>query len=314
MATIVVMPPLGVNIKQCRILRWFVKEGEVVQKDDPLLEVETEKIAMEVPAVCSGILLKILYFEEAVVNAGEQIGIIGEKGEEISDLLAGLKMEEEPIVAKISAKSEAQETKIMDVSPLARRIAKEKGIDLAMIKGSGTRGRITKEDVLHYMEQIEVSSASSSTQMEIEEVIPFTGIRKTIADNLVRSRQIAPHYDQVIQADATELVALRGKIKKEFKKGDRIPPTYLAFFIKAVIRALLDVPIVNSIVREDAIVICKKVHVGVAVAVKAGTVGGRYFYNNKCGRLWSSVWYFYYRSAASRDISRRTNRRSSRGS
>jgi pyruvate/2-oxoglutarate dehydrogenase complex dihydrolipoamide acyltransferase (E2) component len=278
MATIIVMPSLGININQCKILKWFVKEGEEVKKDDPLLSVETEKIAMEVPAECSGTLLRVLHREEEFVSTGMPIAVIGEKGEDISDLCPTPEVREAAPISEVNLGSESQEQKGTgeppEISPLARRIAKEKGLDLTKIRGSGPRGRITKEDVLRFVEQKETSALPSpalQTNME-EEIIPFAGIRKTIADRMVNSVRTAPHYDQIIQADATEMVSVREKMKEGFRETYGLSLTYLPLMIKATARALFEVPIVNATIRESTIMIHKKVHLGVAVAVENGII------------------------------------------
>ena len=280
MATIIVMPSLGININQCKILKWFVKEGEEVKKDDPLLSVETEKIAMEVPAERSGTLLRVLHREEEIVSTGMPIAVIGERGEDISGLCPTPEVREVAPISELNLISEPQEHKgrgePSEISPLARRIAKEKGVDLTMIRGSGPRGRITKEDVLRFTEKKDISRSPSppleTDLLEEDEVIPFTGIRKTIADRMSASVRTAPHYDQIIQADATEMVSLREKMKEGFRETYGLSLTYLPLMIKATARALSEVPIVNATIRESTIVIHKKVHLGVAVAVENGII------------------------------------------
>jgi pyruvate dehydrogenase E2 component (dihydrolipoamide acetyltransferase) len=297
MAQLIRVPELGIAIANVTIVEWMVKEGERVSRGDALLEVLTDKMVMEVPAEASGTLRKIFFQEEAQLTIGVPIAIIGEAGENIDHLLAEAEAELQalseqlPEAMAVSAApavslpvlapappAHSPSGKIL-ASPLAKRLAREKGVDLALVSPTGKGGKITQEDVLAYCDQIEAVATPPAPAVrpatdgrpvtvsdEETEIIPFKGTRKAIADNMIRSVQMSAHYTMGIDADCAQLVALRDRLREEFRERYGVELTYVPFMVKAIAMAVKDHPIVNATLRENDLIIQKVAHVGVAVA------------------------------------------------
>jgi 2-oxoglutarate dehydrogenase E2 component (dihydrolipoamide succinyltransferase) len=290
MATVIKVPALGIAIANITVLRWFVREGEAVAHGQPLLEVQTDKLAMEIPSEASGVLRKVLLPEGAQTAEGVPLAIIGEAREDIASLLAGLRTATPvsapgggapaPAVAASPEASAAGASGKLLASPLAKRIARERGIDLSEVTPSGAGGRITEQDVLRHVEQTAAGAPApagvgagaegparrASDADGPVEVIPLQGARKIVADNLLRSARAAPRFTTGIEVDCSRLVALRNGLRDGYKKDHGVDLTYVPFVVKAMARAVEHVPIVNARIRDEAIIVHKVVHVGVAVA------------------------------------------------
>ncbi len=275
MATLVRVPELGIAIANVTILRWAAQEGEPVTRGQTLLEVQTDKMAMEIPAEVSGTLLRVFFQPDAQLTTGMPIAIIGAAGEDISALVAeaqpGLDQAAEAAPAESPPAPAAPPREIL-ASPVAKRLARAEGVDLALVMPSGAGGRITQEDVLTYLEQARQPRAPAEPPAPAAapdgvEIIPLKGARKVIAEHMVRSVHTAPHYTIGVEVDCTRLVALRDRLRDEFKAAHGLPLTYVPFVVKAIALAVRDVPIANATVRDDSIVVQKVAHVGVAVAV-----------------------------------------------
>jgi pyruvate/2-oxoglutarate dehydrogenase complex dihydrolipoamide acyltransferase (E2) component len=281
MAKIIRMPVLGIAIANITINEWFVKVGEKVKQGQPLLEVQTDKITMEVPSEESGVLLKAFFDKDAQLTDGIPIAIIGDPEDEIGDLirevqadLQGLEVPQaqEEIVPQVEPKAEpAKLTGEVLATPLVKRIARERGIDLSKVTPTGPGGKITKQDVLAYSESVPKVEAppivsTPTPKDDILEIIPMRGTRKVIADNMVRSAQTIPHYTIDAEVDCTRLVALRNKLKVDFKEIHAVDLTYVPFVVKAMAMAVDDVPLINATLQKDQIIIRKTADVGVAVA------------------------------------------------
>jgi len=287
MAKLIKMPVLGIAIANITINEWFVNVGDEVSQGQPLLEVQTDKITMEVPSEESGVLLKVFYEKDSQLTDGIPLAIIGQAGENIDPLVAEVQVdlqgldvpqpelesspqvepdpvpEPEPESVKPPGKTLA--------TPLVKRIARESGVDLSKITPTGPGGRITKKDVLAYKESAQpvktkTKKAVPVSEDEIIEVIPLSGTRKVIADNMVQSVRTAPHYTIDAEVDCTRLVMIRNKLKDDFKDIHGVDLTYVPFVVKAMALAINDVPLVNATVRGDEILVQKVAHVGVAVA------------------------------------------------
>jgi pyruvate/2-oxoglutarate dehydrogenase complex dihydrolipoamide acyltransferase (E2) component len=268
MATLVCVPELGIAIANITIVRWAAREGQPVSRGEVLLEVQTDKMAMEIPAEVSGTVLKAFFGEEAQLTPGMPLAILGAPGEDIRALLA---QAEAGLTAAGSGPARPEPPPIAPAppreilaSPIAKRIAREKGIDLAQVKPTGAGGRISQEDVLRHAAQREAAPPEPTDEVE---VIPLKGARKVIAEHMVRSARTSPHYTLGIEADCTRLVALRTRLQDEFRQAHGRDLTYVPFMVKAMALAVRDVPIVNATVRDDSIAVQKVAHVGVAVAV-----------------------------------------------
>jgi len=287
MAKIICVPALGIAIANATITTWFKKEGEEVTQGLALLEVQTDKITMEVPAEVSGTLLKVLHPEGTELAIGDPIAIIGLPGEDISEIIPkGLSLShpgpeivlDEKISYEVENRgSEKVEPRKILASPLAKRIARENGIDISQIQPSNPRGRITEKDVLKFLERKHITkdlnppaSAGPAKPPETkdDEIIPLKGTRKVIADNVAQSAHAAPQYTMQIEIDCTQLVALREKLREGFLKNAGIELSYMPFMVKAIAKAVPHVPIVNASLADGCILLHKKVNVGVAVATE----------------------------------------------
>jgi len=261
-----VMPQLGESVTEGTISKWLVRVGDQVSRYDPLCEVSTDKVNAEVPSTVAGRISKIVVAEGETVAVGTLICYI-ETVRETTD---------QPIAPQ--SPQETQETK-QRYSPAVLRIAQDHQIDLSKVTGTGAGGRITRKDVLAYLEGSSETNASvedqdSPTSQEQvptissikDQVIPISPVRKTIAERMVQSKQEAPHAWMVMEADVTNLVAFRERKKIEFKQREGFSLTYLPFFIKAVVEALKEYPMINSEWTEQGIVMKKEVHISIAVA------------------------------------------------
>jgi len=291
MARIIRVPELGIAIANVTIVEWLAQEGEEVSRGQALLNVETDKIVMEVPCEASGVLLKILTPIDSELIIDAPIAIIGQAGEDIESLVAEAQAElqaapQEAIVEAAglitSAVAPPEPEPALPArgpsdqvlaSPLAKRMAREKGIDLALVTPTGKGGKISKEDVLNYAEQKREARKAPVTAAAVVdeivddvEIIPFRGIRKTIADNMVKSVQTAAHYTMGAQVNCEHLVRLRDRLKEEFRTSYGAELTYVPFMVKAIAAAVNDHPIVNSTIRDSNLIVQKTAHVGVAVA------------------------------------------------
>ncbi len=271
----IVMPQLGESVTEGTIIKWLVTPGEKVNKYQPLAEVLTDKVTAEVPSSYSGIVKELLVEEGQTVPVGTVICSIttieiGKK--EVNQLQA-----DEPKV--MLRENVDMKTRF---SPVVLRLAREHGIDLSKIKGTGRGGRITRKDILKYIKAEEERKESEMT-MSLTEVeppqsvqafstedrmreIPVTPVRRTIAHNMVRSKQEIPHAWMMVEVDVTELVKYREQIKDAFLKKEGFPLTYFAFFVKACAQALKEYPILNSEWQGEKIIQKKDINISIAVA------------------------------------------------
>jgi len=254
MATDIKMPQLGESIAEGTVVKWLVPVGGMIEKDQSLLEVETEKVALEIPSPATGVLSEIIVKEGETVLVGTLLARIDSTPpSEVINRVGGT------VVRPMESASEGEDR----YSPAVRQLAKEHGVDLAQVKGTGAGGRVTKKDVQDFMAR---SGAPAKTTTAIgeqsmgEELLPFTPMRKTIADRMVRSRQTSAHVTTFFEADFSGIA--------KFRESRSL--TYLPFVIRAVTRAIREVPIVNSAWGEQGIIIKKDIHVGIATALEEG--------------------------------------------
>jgi 2-oxoglutarate dehydrogenase E2 component (dihydrolipoamide succinyltransferase)/2-oxoisovalerate dehydrogenase E2 component (dihydrolipoyl transacylase) len=254
MATDIKMPQLGESIAEGTVVKWLVPVGGMIEKDQSLLEVETEKVALEIPSPATGVLSEIIVKEGETVLVGTLLARIDSTpSSEVINRVGGT------VVRPMESASEGEDR----YSPAVRQLAKEHGVDLAQVKGTGAGGRVTKKDVQDFMTR---SGAPAKTTTAIgeqsmgEELLPFTPMRKTIADRMVRSRQTSAHVTTFFEADFSGIA--------KFRESRSL--TYLPFVIRAVTRAIREVPIVNSAWGEQGIIIKKDIHVGIATALEEG--------------------------------------------
>lgn len=286
----VIMPKLGMTMEKGLIERWLKKEGDYVEKGEPLLEVMTDKVTIEVESFHNGYLKKILAKEGEEIPVTEVIAYIGEKDEKISEeIIKGMIKEkgEEKIEIK-----RREEEKVL-ASPLAKRLAKEMSIDLLKISGTGPGGRIIKEDVLKVAKEVKMREAEIKEKEKIEiereitkkritpeilETIPLKGIRKTIAERMYKSISEIPHFTLYVEIDISNLESLKDKLNKEIE-GKKI--SYTDLIIKATALSLEKYPILNSTLKDDKVIIFKDINVGLATSMEDGLIVPVIFNANK---------------------------------
>jgi pyruvate dehydrogenase E2 component (dihydrolipoamide acetyltransferase) len=302
MPTDVVMPQMGESIVEGTITKWLKKPGEKVQRDEPLFEISTDKVDAEIPAPASGVLQEIKVSEGNTVQVNTVVGVIGEGNG--ASAPAPAKPAAAPAPIAPPAKKEAapappptpapvphqeQEDEEADVrsSPLVRKLAREHNVDLAQVHGTGTGGRVTKQDILDYVEHRgedrvltrtparppSAAPASSSASAAIPgDLVPMSQMRKIIAQRMVESRRTSAHVHAMFEVDLTRIVNLRNKLKNTFEQRHGARLTFMPFFVRAAIIALQQFPIVNASVEGEAIRYHKHVNAGIAVALDWGLI------------------------------------------
>ncbi|MEK7350065.1 MAG: dihydrolipoamide acetyltransferase family protein, partial [Nitrospirota bacterium] len=244
----------GESIAEGTVVKWLVPVGGVIEKDQSLLEVETEKVALEIPSPATGLLSEIIVQEGETVPVGTLLARIeSTPPSQVINRVGGT------VVRPMNPAPEGEDHH----SPAVRQLAKEQGVDLSQVTGTGVGGRVTKKDVQDFITQsgAPITGAPSSDEQSMgEAILPFTQMRRTIADRMVRSRQTSAHVTTFFEADFSGIV--------KFREGRSL--TYLPFVIRAVTRAIREVPVVNSAWGEQGIIVKKDIHVGVATALEDG--------------------------------------------
>ncbi|GAG56199.1 unnamed protein product, partial [marine sediment metagenome] len=282
----VIMPKLGLTMESGKIEKWHKKEGDKVKAGEVLFEVMTDKVTIEVESYNSGILRKILRVEGEEVPVIEVVAYIGEEDEEIPQAESELAAEDKKKVEVKKAEEAAEKVKEVSgisgegakISPLARKTAKEIGIDYKSEKivGSGPGGRIVKEDIIAYSKKKEEApggkAAPTGAEITIKSSGPLEGIKKVIAERMSYSRSNIPHLVLNVKADATQLIALREKFKEKVLKRYGIKITYTDFILKSTAVALRENLEVNSTFSDGNYIIYDDVNVGVAVSLEGGLI------------------------------------------
>jgi pyruvate dehydrogenase E2 component (dihydrolipoamide acetyltransferase) len=274
MATEFKFPDVGEGITEGEIVLWLVEEGERVEQDQPLVQVETDKAVVEIPSPRAGVILKILFHERDVIKVGETLVIIGEEGEQIEEPKAEPAEEKREYVGIVgqvedkAAPKTPQGPRVQAV-PAVRKLAKDLGVDINKVKGSGPGGRITEDDVRKHAEQAEVS-VDEDSYGEIERVA-IMRVRRSVAQKMVRSVSSIPHVTHTDIADATRLVRLKRE-KMEEAKRQGIHLTYLPFVMKAAALSLRKHPYLNSSMdsEKNEILLKKYINIGFAVETDDG--------------------------------------------
>jgi len=278
MVTEVIMPKMGQTMEKGKIIKWLKKDGEEVKRGEPLLEIETDKTTIEVEARDSG-KLKIIAQEGEEVPITTTIAYILKEGESVPEKrISEPKAEVEAVKEAVPKPREAKApvAKEIKASPLAKRIAEEKGVDLTQVQGTGPGGRITKKDVLAYLERRAKTPPAETVLVEPVqpeyEVVPMSSMRGAIARKMVESKTHVPHFYVTVQVDMTEAVKMRESLIPicEAKTGVRLSFTHL--LIKAVAAALEKYPQLNATVDGDEIRVWKDVNVGIAVSLEDGLI------------------------------------------
>jgi len=289
MPTPVKMPQLGETVFEGTVARWLKQPGDPVQRQEPLLDITTDKIDTEVPAPAAGFLLKILAAEGTTVQVGSVIAYIGDEAEEITEDTEGpgesvaSRKEADRTAPSLSparrtrgADSDAKPQGRAFVSPVVARISAEHNIDLDEVPGSGRQGRVTRKDLLAYIEARKqrppaAQPASGAAPGEDELLQPLSNLRRAIAEHMSRSVRTSPHVVTIFEADMTAVVRHRAAQKEAFaRKGVNL--TFTPYFVAAVAAALRKHPTVNSRWTDAGLALSQRIHVGIAAAVAGGLI------------------------------------------
>ncbi|PDH51065.1 MAG: diapophytoene dehydrogenase [Bacteroidetes bacterium MED-G17] len=305
--TILIMPKMGESIAEATIIKWLKSEGDRIEIDEAVLEIATDKVDSEVPSPSEGVLGKIFFQEGDVVEVGAQIAeILTENAEIIEDsteisnnkieIVANeIEKQVETIVEDKPTAPLVSSTSNRFYSPLVLNISKTEGIslnELASIVGSGKDGRVTKKDMLTYVKSKnrqpqknetspnlqKPSSISVKTNAEGvfvnngDEIIEMDRMRKLIAEHMVNSKKTSPHVTSFVEADVTNIVQWRNRVKRDFhqREGEKI--TFTPIFIEAVAQAIKEFPLINISVEEDKIIKKGNINIGMATALPSGNL------------------------------------------
>jgi 2-oxoglutarate dehydrogenase E2 component (dihydrolipoamide succinyltransferase) len=292
---------MGESIFEGTITKWLKKAGEKVQRDEPLFEISTDKVDAEIPAPASGILQEIKVSEGNTVQVNTVVGVIGD-----GDGASAAKNAAPASVAPAPANKETKEASARppaaiapprekekeedeegasDVrySPLVRKLAREHNVDLAQVNGTGTGGRVTKQDILDFVEHRKTDAApvatpaprptpASAPAVIPGDLVPMSQMRKIIAQRMIESRRTSAHVHCMFEVDMTRIVNLRNKLKNGFEQRYGARLTFMPFFVRAAIIALQQFPIVNSSLEGDSLRYHKHVNAGIAVALDWGLI------------------------------------------
>lgn len=297
----IVMPKMGESITEATITKWFKKVNDMVEEDDVLLEIATDKVDSEIPSPVAGRIVHILYEEGALVPVGKIIAVISLSGEAVAEtpkedtpkqVAAEVKETSKPVSTELSSPKSGR-----FYSPLVKTIAKQEQIsydELEAIPGSGQNGRVKKEDILGYLESRKKASGPASAAVSEsktiqaipqpekqkvsvsigaeDEIVEMDRMRRIIADHMVMSKHTAPHVTNFVETDVTNLVLWRNKVKDQFQAREKEKLTFMPVFIEAVVKAIKDFPQINASIDGYNIILRKKINIGVAVALPTGNL------------------------------------------
>lgn len=302
---------MGESVAEATIIKWLKNEGDNVSADEPVLEIATDKVDSEVPSTAAGVLLKKMFAEGEVVQVGKVIAIIGSAGNAVAAPVASAPVAQPAVaVAPVAAPAPVAQTAVAATSgagrfysPLVRNIAQQENIsqqELDTITGTGADGRVSKKDILAYVDKKKaggavsapVSTAPKTTPVVQHsaapvpvaqqapavstdsgtEIVEMDRMRKLIADHMVMSKHTSPHVTSFVEADVTNMVLWRNKVKGEFEKKEKEKITFTPLFIEAVTRAIRDYPMINVSVDGTKIIIKKNINIGMAAALPTGNL------------------------------------------
>ena len=303
MAEPITMPQLGESVTEGTITRWLKAEGDEVEQDEPIAEVDTDKVNTELPSPLAGKLQKLLVSEGTTVDVGTEIALVATGGEaepespSREDAASAAPTEEfpaahtpaQPVAATTSpaaqappepggngdgrATASAEELRLRRSSPVVRRLAAEHGVEISSVPGTGIGGRVTKKDIQGFVEEQEAPPEPAKPEVTPQRVTihdgdrveDLTGIRRAIANRMALSKEEIPHAWTLVEVDVTGLVALRDREKASFREREGVKLTYLPFIVGAAVEALKENPVLNSVWDGDRIVLRRGINVGIAV-------------------------------------------------
>ncbi|HUK26441.1 MAG TPA: 2-oxoglutarate dehydrogenase, E2 component, dihydrolipoamide succinyltransferase [Terriglobales bacterium] len=311
MPTDVIMPQMGESIVEGTITKWLKKPGDKVQRDEPLFEISTDKVDAEIPSPASGVLQEVKVGEGATVQVNTIVGIIASDGEAAAPAKAAPRAAapppakpaaaapkpvpapepEAPAAGRESAGRESAARESEDEharsSPLVRKIAREHNLDLSAVTGTGLGGRITKQDIMAFLDRGVPSAATAATAAAPAsaaaprtsapatipgDLVPMTQMRKIIAQRMIESRRTSAHVHAMFEVDLSRIVSLRNKLKSSFEQRHGARLTFMPFFVRAAIIALQQFPIVNASLEGESVRYHRHVNVGIAVALDWGLI------------------------------------------
>lgn len=305
------MPKMGESIAEATIIRWLKNEGEKIEKDEPIVEIATDKVDSEIPSTESGILSKQLFKEGDVVKVGEPVAIISSEG---SASVTAPPAADHTVAKAVAAAEAIVETAVANhsvqpvvvggdrfYSPLVMNMARTEGIsmsELETVPGTGKDGRVTKADMMNYISNrgnVAAAPAAVATPVTTvepvksapapveakspaislnagDEIVEMDRVRKLIADHMVMSKRTSPHVTSFVEADVTNIVLWREKVKNNFKKREGENITFTPIFIEAIAKAIKDFPMINISIDGDKIIRKKNINIGMAAAQPSGNL------------------------------------------
>lgn len=301
------LPSMGEGVMEATVITWLYNEGDTVNEDDSVVEIATDKVDSDVPTPVSGKIIKILVQKDEIAKVGEPIAILEIEGEGENTTPSPITEEtsnpEIEVVAELEkplqvvASTPQEFSGDLYLSPLVKSIAQEENIsehELKSIKGTGLEGRITKEDILAFVanrgnQEIKVEAKVEQNQNTTtpqfsnaptptisvsggDEIIPMDRVRKIIAEAMVNSKKTSPHVTSFIESDVTNVVKWRAKHKDAFEKREGQKLTFMPIFVKAVVKAIQDFPMINISVDGDKIIKKKNINIGMATALPDGNL------------------------------------------
>jgi 2-oxoglutarate dehydrogenase E2 component (dihydrolipoamide succinyltransferase) len=302
MPTDIVMPQMGESIVEGTITKWLKKPGDKIQRDEPLFEISTDKVDAEIPAPASGVLQEIKVSEGTTVGVNTVVGTIAVDGESAPAKPAPSKPaaaappreEAQPTPATppkptppTSAPEEDEEARS---SPLVRKIAREHGVSLSQVTGTGLGGRITKQDIMQFIESQGSSQPAPTPASPAQtaaaapaprpaapapypgDLVPMSNMRKLIAKHMIESRRTSAHVHCMYEVDFTRIVNLRARNKAGFEQRHGARLTFMPFFVRAAVMALQQWPIINANIEGDNLRYHRHINVGIAVALDWGLI------------------------------------------
>jgi pyruvate dehydrogenase E2 component (dihydrolipoamide acetyltransferase) len=296
MPTNVIMPQMGESVAEGTITKWYKKPGERVDRDEPLFEISTDKVDAEIPSPAAGVLTQILVRENETVAVSTVVAVIDGEGVAVAAAApaeAALPKLDAPSllavgpsaasgVAPPAASAEPAETGEIRTSPLVRRIAREHHVDLSQVKGTGLGGRVSKKDILDFIEQRSAGGAAAPEAPQVTpvpvtftgatQVVPMTPMRRQIAEHMVTSKRTSAHVYTVVEVEMTRVVATRERFKDEFERRHGIKLTFTPFFVRACVESIKGLPIINSSVDGTNIIYKRDMNIGIAVALENGLI------------------------------------------
>ena len=274
MSNQIIVPSLGESITEATVSKWLKNIGESFEADEPLVEIETDKITVEVPAPRAGVLSEIKVKEGKDVNIGGVLGIIGEidatTPSKEKKQLPEEEVSKENKKTKVVSNNQNNLTNDSKLSPSVKKILEENNLESSKIKSSREDGRLTKADVLEHLKN--PSKNNNKSSMEREEIVPLSKIRRTIATRLKEAQNTAAILTTFNEIDMSEIINVREAKKEDFMKRYDVKLGFMSFFVKASVMALQEFSAVNAEIRDDNIIYKNHYDIGIAVGTEKGLV------------------------------------------